>query len=213
MRFSRGFSIIEFQVVALVGGLLSAILVPAVSSARRSASMAAAMSNGRNIYAAAFTGCIDYPVGCIPEWTRWPAEGDFASSTDYFVYLVTNGVIDVSFDFFAAEGIPPARSSDPADFSAENNAWKLVLGLDGASEGTPFLFSRNYAIGTVPTLPGPIAPEELLDNGGKPFGTAGLVAVQKGGMAVKLTGRSLRRELFNPAGSPPDGHALSVLPP
>lgn len=212
----RGFSLVELQVVAAVAGFLGAILVPAVNNAQRSAQMVQTLSNGQNIYHSAFAAQMDFfstaPNADLDD-NQWPKEGDFASSTEYFINLVTNDVMCVSYDFFAAEGIPPAKSCDPADFKAENNAWKLVLGLDGAREGTPFIFTRNYAISTVPTGEGPILPEQLMDNNGKPFGTAGLVVVQKGGAGLRLQKQSLREELFNPAGAPPDGRVLAVLDP
>lgn len=216
MKHPKGFSLVELPIVFSAFGFLAAILVPAVHNAMRSANMVQTVSNGHSIYQAAFADQMDFfataPDAGLDD-NQWPKEGDFASSTAYFVNLVTNDVMCVSYDFFAAEGIPPAKSCNPADFKAENNAWKLVFGLDGARDGTPFIFTRNYAISTVPTGEGPILPEQLMDNNGKPFGTAGLVVIQKGGAGLRLQKNSLREELFNPAGAPPDGRVLAVLDP
>lgn len=210
MKRAQGFSLVELLAVVAVGTLLASVLATVRQKNLGNAGMAATASNGVGIYQVAFAmhteELFDLPL-------PWPGEGDFASTTDLFKYLVTNDWLCVSYDFFAAPGIPAAHSNDPDDFKAENNAWKLVLGLDGARDGTPCLFTRNYAISAVPTGEGPILPEQLMDNGGKPFGTAGLVVIKKGGEGLRLQKNNLREELFNPAGAPPDGRILAVLDP
>ncbi|MBR6021166.1 MAG: type II secretion system protein [Kiritimatiellae bacterium] len=211
MKSKKGFTLIELLVVIAIIGMLAMILVPAVSSALTSAAMVQTVTNGKSIYEAAFSDQMDQMVGGS-SYSAWPEDGDFSTSTDYFINLVTNGAMDVTYDFFAARDIPGAKSSNEADFKAENNAWKLVLNLNSVRDGTPYIFTRNYAISTVPTSEGVIAEDQLLDNNGKPFGTVGLVVVQKGGSAIKLTKKALRQENFNPAGAPKNAN-LTVIGP
>lgn len=174
--------------------MLAAILIPAVSKAMSSAAMVQAVSNGANIYRSAFANHINSAVigddGNIP----FPAVGQYETSTEFFIDLVESGIINVSYDFFAARGIPAAKSTNPEDFKAENNAWCVVLGLEGAPDGTPFMFTRNYAPESLHS------GDEAIDlNDEEPFGTKGLVVILKGGSAYSLKGSQLKNSLFNPA--------------
>lgn len=212
MKSQKGFTLIELLVVIAIIGLLAGILVPQVSSSLVDAAMTQTVSNGKSIYQAAFSDQMDSVV-TGSSYSSWPEDGDFSTSTDYFINLVTNEVMDVTYDFFAARGIPGAKSSNEADFKEANNAWKLVLNLNAVRDGTPFIFTRNYNISTVPTSEGEITEDQLMDNNGNPFGTDGLVVVQKGGAAMKLTKKGLTQQNFNPAGAPKGSVNLTILSP
>lgn len=194
-RKSVGFTLIELLVVIAIIAMLAAILVPAVNKALLSAAMVQTVSNGANIYKSAFAGQMD-DVVLGGSYSAWPQDGDYATSTLYFINLVTSGVMTVSYDFFSARGLPAVKSSVEGDFAdGTGNAWKLVLGLDSAKEGTPFLFTRNAPLTTLPTGEGRIELTKLQD----PFRDAGMVAVLKGGSAFSLKGPQLVGTYLNPA--------------
>jgi type II secretory pathway pseudopilin PulG len=194
----------SFVVIAVVA-MVSAILFPAVNKATLNADMVQAVSNGANVYKAAFAAQM---YGTFDEGgTAFPKNGQYRTSTEYFMALVESGVLSVSYDFFAARGIPPARSSNAEDFKGENNAWRVVLGIEDAPEGTPFMFTRNYDPGSLQTGDGPI-----LLNDEPPFGKEGMVVVLKGGSAFALKGNQLRNSFFNPAGTPSSTN-ISIIGP
>ncbi len=113
-RKAFGFTLIELLVVIAIIAMLAAILVPAVNRALLSAAMVQTVSNGANIYKSAFAGQMD-DVVLGGGYSAWPSNA--ASSTAYFINLVTSETMSVSFDFFAARGVPAAKSTDESDFA------------------------------------------------------------------------------------------------
>jgi len=198
-----------FSILLFIGpaGIIAAIMIPAVSKALTSAAMVSTVANGHNIYRSAFanqfTTSMPGDNGNLP----FPKVGEYSTSTEYFIHLVESGVMNVGYDFFAAKGIPGAKSMDPRDFKAENNAWCVVLGLEDAPEGTPFMFTRNCDINTLQSGDGPIV---LTDE--PPFGKDGMVVILKGGSAFTLRGDQLRNSFFNPAQTP-SGANLTIIRP
>lgn len=187
-------------------GMVSAILLPAVNKASQRAEAVQIVSNGANIYRAVFASQMDAML-LGSEASSYPKKGQYSTSTEFFKELVESGVMPVTYDFFAAPGIPPARSSNADDFTAENNAWRVVLGLDDAPDGTPFLFTRNYDPGSLQSGDAPIV---LSDD--PPFGKSGMVVVLKGGSAFFLKGNQLRNSYFNPAETPAGSNTVIIGP-
>jgi len=187
-------------------GMVAAILVPSLSKGLSTAALVSTVSNGANIYKSAVSVPPAEP-GQEPPWTAFPAKGQYRTSTEYFRDLVESGRMAVSYEFFSVRGLPAARSSRPEAFTAENNAWRVVLGLEDAPEGTPFLFTRNYNPETLETGDHPIELEDV-----PPFGTDGMVVVLKGGAAYYLKGEQLNNANFNPAQTP-SGPGIEIIGP
>lgn len=187
--------------------MVTAVVLPAFGKAHATAALTQAVSNGHNIYLCAFANQINSSVlgddGNLP----FPKVGQYNTSTEFFIDLVESGRMNVGYDFFAARGIPGAKSTNSADFNAENNAWCVVLGLEDAPDGTPFMFTRNYAPAALQAGDDPIV---LTDQ--PPFGKDGLVVVLKNGAAFYLKNDRLKNSLFNPAQTP-SGTNLVILRP
>lgn len=198
---------IQIGLMAVLLPLLAAILLPAISRASTQAGMIATVANGANIYRSFMAGQMNNAAVAESNASLWPQKGEYRTSTEFFIHLVESGMMTVTYDFFAAPGIPPAKTMDPNGFKAENNAWRLVLGLDKAPEGTPFLFSKNYDPGQLNR-----GDEPIVLNNEAPFGQKGVVVVLKGGSAFCLKGNQLKNSFFNPAEAS-SGEGMAIIGP
>jgi prepilin-type N-terminal cleavage/methylation domain-containing protein len=195
-----GFTLIELLVVISIIAILAAVLTPAVTDALTRGKMTGTMNNGRSIYLSLFAKDTEDPI--FQSGSPFPKSTGtsmiFADSTAYWEYVIaaSNGIMNVDFSFFSAPGIKPVKSTDPAQFGPDNNAWCITADVgEGTPDGTPLLFTRNL---------------NILDTGEKdlstklnpnqdPYRTKGVVLVTKGGSAMTLK-RDYIEANFNPTG-------------
>ena len=165
--------------------LLLLIFYPAVNH-HGPGPMTSALSKGRSIYMAVYGEQLS-DVATNDHGSRWPKSGEFSSSTAYFTNLVDRRVLNVNYSFFAAPGITPCKSTNAAQFKAENNAWCVVADLkDTDPDNTPFLFTRNLRIASLAEFRGGDQVDDV-----PPFGRRGVVVVFKSAAAIVLRPEAL----------------------
>jgi prepilin-type N-terminal cleavage/methylation domain-containing protein len=187
----KAFSLIELLMVIVIIGILVGLLFPAIRAALLRAKMAETLNNGRNLYLSIFSDALDEP-DILP---RSSGANSFANSTEYWKSLVSNGTVDVTFDFFSADGLPEYAGQDPNLFSADQNAWCISADVSEATRNmTPVLFTRNIEIENL---------DDALDNEpseNPPFGQRGVAVVYRDGSCRMLKRRHLAVS-FNPSGA------------
>ncbi len=198
-RGKRGFTLIELLVVIAIIAILAAILVPAVSDALLRGRLTQVMANGKNIYTALFADEMGGAV--LMKIAPYPRSGgsdaskrQFGNSTDFLRGVVTNGIMNVDFWFFAAPNVVPAQggATNAANFEAENNAWSVVADIGEATpDGTPLLFTRNLNIDSIDDVSASadiatLMPKTIGTDDNTPFGDKAMVVTYKGGASLAL---------------------------
>ena len=198
----RAFTLIELLVVIAIIALLAAILTPAINNALLKGRMTQVVGNGRGLYVLLFSQEMDNPLGLQTSGSaQWPSKAAYANSSLYFATLVTNDSFGISYNFFAAPGIPPAK--DVTEFTTAQadgkprNAWCIAEDVtDKLPATTPVLFTQNIAL-QGKTLNGNFS----LNSAADPFGARGCVIVQRGGAAFSLDKNTAIATNFNQTGA------------
>lgn len=216
-----GFTLVELLVVIAIIGILAGIVLPAVAGALFNAKVTASSTVAKSIATSIFTMQAENIYGTSA--AGWPRNGatdvtkfQFANTTDFFVYMVTSLTMQVSFSYFAADGIPAASSA--ATFTQDNNAWCITGSItDAYPETAPAVFTRNlfpFATMNAALVSGGKA---ALDDSRKPFGEKGFAFATKGGGAFTAIKKNLEPQnftnLFNVASSTGPALTNTVLRP
>lgn len=191
-RQGNGFTLVELLVVIAIIAILASLLTPVVQDAMTKGKMTQTLSNGVQIYKVLYARHMEgdqvFPASI--------GTHSFRNSTDFWEHCITRDIIDADYGFFSASGLPAYSGLDHRRFGEENNAWCIVADItDGTRNVTPLLFTRNLRI---QMLGDPVNHPRAVLEAGVPFGTRGVVVVNKGGSG-SIQRTPLDPDRFNPA--------------
>lgn len=203
--------------IGLCVGILSLsvfafIVIPLLKGTLTKPSNPPLVRNGRYIFSDLHWGSRD-----AINWddTLWFKIGEYQTSTDCFRAMITNGWLSSGVDFrlFGGKGLKsPDNVFDPLSFSAENNAWCIVVGLNSNTPPeTPFLFTRNVGFGSKKEAPRTGATLDQMTGLNKnqmPLQDEACVVITYGGSVKTWPALYATQTNFNPTGS-----SLTILAP
>ncbi len=205
----RGFTLVELLVVIAIIGILVSIVMPAIADALFRGRLTASAANGRNIVQSIMALETENIYGNSS--VVWPMHDTsstgkpdyFTSSNDYFYWMLSNEVMNVSPSYFWAQGLTKADSLDSFDENA--NAWCVVADVSSRTpETTPVVFTRNLGqgSGTFDSLDDNLGVTNANNDqvpgivDGAPFQNKGFIFVTKGGAAYALFKQDMRGKNF-----------------
>ena len=240
LKTSSGITLVEFLVVMLVLGLLSAVLFPAGTDPFVPNS-AAVGERGKDIYVALAAANAERKALGLP--SPWPRDFessagtngqgivrlDFENSTDYFKWLLGghDGTLpgrgpqarELDYRKLAGPGVMPCPTN--GSLTAENNLWTVAVNVrDDMNDSIPILITRNIDASSLAarTTEQSLKTKSLrFDPAWKtPFGRKGFVMIRKGGAIFKARPKYMtwgivyQNQVFDTSRTP-DGRAALPL--
>ncbi|WFB35737.1 hypothetical protein P3T73_16415 [Kiritimatiellota bacterium B12222] len=206
-----GFSLKALFISLFFSFLLILFIVPVLTKALETGTTSRLLANGTGIYKSLFAEIADVQASlyseatvALPQSSTHPTDPklEFETSTDYFVFLVSNDIISVNWSYFAGHDIPaaigkfdPEDLSSIANFKAENNAWVVVADLEVDDTGSPFLITKNLQ---GHSLEDHFGDEEAPIVTGPPYGKKQLAIIRIGGSGEYMTKRNILWKNINP---------------
>jgi prepilin-type N-terminal cleavage/methylation domain-containing protein len=240
LESSSGLTLVEFLVVVLVLGILSAALFPAGTDPWTPNSTTVGV-RGKDIYVAlAAANAERQALGMQSLWpqdaaarafTNAQASGlpIFTNSTDYFAWLlggrdgaVTGGTRQaLELDYSKLAGAGVSACPRIKGLAAENNLWTVAVNVrDDMDDIIPILITRNIdasSLAARTTKQSLKAKSLRFDSAWKtPFGRKGFVMIRKGGAIFKARPKYMtwgivyQNQTFDTARAP-DGRAAPPL--
>jgi prepilin-type N-terminal cleavage/methylation domain-containing protein len=203
------FTLVELLVVIVIIGILLAVLFPAISDALKTASANSMLQQGRSISQALLQRNLDENFDQQIYAVSTGGSNTFTTSTQYFRYLIKNGVIEgETFALFGGGGTKLYRGVDENKFTGQFNGWNAVVDVNTHPISTaPLLISRNLVITKLPD--GAANSEDIASlirnttDQKLKFATTQLVIITKGGSGHAV----------HPVASLASGGAAKINPP
>jgi prepilin-type N-terminal cleavage/methylation domain-containing protein len=185
-----GFTLLELLVVIVILLVLAAMMMPHLMDALLQGRLTETANNGKvigtSLLIAELNGNITMPSTTATE--------PFLTSTDFFKWAITNGIVDSTFRVCWAKGMDLYNGVDPVKFTEKNNAWCVVADIsESDSSMMPVMFTRNLNIASLAD------PLEGALTDAPPFGKHGVVVVRKD-LSVTIIAAADLAEAFNPLG-------------